>query len=320
MSHSLGRDRRTTVRGVTDPWRRRARRRDLPVALAMLAPSTIILVAFVLYPLGRAVWLGQQRCDNFGNRCTSQGFGQYPDLFRSTEFQHALLVTVKFALITVPLGLALGVGLAVLADKYLRGIGVFRAIFSSTVATSVAVASLMWLFLLQPSVGVLANVNWFNSLFPSVKDPGWLQDPGTALWAVAMSSVWAGLGFTFILVTAGLQSIPEEYYEAAAVDGAGGFARFRSITLPLLGPTLILVLIVLTARSFQTYGEIDLLTDGGPQPQASTTTLTYFIYGGRSPIRGDIGLQATASVLLFLILLGLSLLQLRGIGRRVHYG
>ncbi len=288
--------------------------------MAMLAPSAIILVVFVLYPLGRAVWLGQQRCDNFGNRCTSQGFGQYVDLFRSTEFQNALWVTVKFALITVPLGLALGVGLAVLADKHLRGIGVFRAIFSSTVATSVAVASLMWLFLLQPSVGVLANVGWFNSLFPSVKNPGWLQDPDTALWAVAMSSVWAGLGFTFILVTAGLQSIPEEYYEAAAVDGADGARRFRSITLPLLGPTLILVLIVLTARSFQTYGEIDLLTDGGPQPQASTTTITYFVYGAGSPIRGDVGLQATAAVLLFLILLVLSLLQLRGIGRRVHYG
>jgi sn-glycerol 3-phosphate transport system permease protein len=287
--------------------------------MAMLAPSVVILAVFVLYPLGRAIWLGQQRCDNFGENCTSQGFGQYVDLFRSTEFQNSLWVTVQFALITVPLGLALGVGLAVLADKYLRGIGVFRTIFSSTVATSVAVASLMWLFLLQPSIGVLANVSWFNALVPSVKDPGWLQDPGTALWAVAMSSVWAGLGFTFILVTAGLQGIPQEYYEAAAVDGAGGSRRFRSITLPLLGPTLLFVVIVLSTRAFQTYGEIDLLTNGGPQPEAATTTLTYFVYGSSSPIRGDVGLQATAAVLLFLLLLVLSLLQLRGLGRRVHY-
>jgi ABC-type sugar transport system permease subunit len=305
---------------VATPNRRRARWRQLPIGLAMLAPSLVILSVFVLYPLGRAVWLGQQRCDNFGDNCTSQGFGQYVDLFRSTEFQNALWVTVRFAVITVPLGLALGVGLAVLADKHLRGIGVFRAIFSSTVATSVAVASLMWLFLLQPSVGVLANVGWFNSLFPSVKDPGWLQDPDTALWAVAMSSVWAGLGFTFILVTAGLQGIPEELHEAAAVDGATGTRRFWSITLPLLGPTLLFVLIVLTTRAFQTYGEIDLLTDGGPQPEASTTTVTYFVYGPSSPIRGDAGLQAGSAVLLFLLLLVLSLLQLRGIGRRVHYG
>lgn len=287
--------------------------------MAMIAPSAVILGVFVLYPLGRAVWLGQQRCDNFGGNCQSQGFGQYLDIFRSTEFQHALLVTAKFAVLTVPLGLVLGIGLAVLANKYLRGVGVFRAIFSSTVATSVAVASLMWLFLLQPSVGVLANVDWFVSIFPSVKNPGWLQDPGTALTAVAMSSVWASLGFTFILVTAGLQGIPDEYYEAAAVDGARSIRQFWSITVPMLGPTLLFVLIVLTTRAFQTYGEIDLLTNGGPQPQASTTTITYFVYGQTSPISGDAGLQAGSAVLLFVILLALSVFQLRGIGRRVHY-
>ena len=287
--------------------------------MMMLAPSAVILGLFVLYPLGRAVWLGQQRCDNFGNNCVSQGFGQYVDIFRSTEFQNALVVTVKFALLSVPAGLVLGVGLAVLADKFLRGLGVFRAVFSSTVATSVAVASLMWLFLLQPSVGALANVDWFNSLFPSVKDPGWLQDPGTALSAVAVSSVWAGLGFTFILVTAGLQGVPRELYEAAAVDGAGGIRRFWSITVPMLGPTLLFVLIVLTTRAFQTYGEVDLLTDGGPQPEDSTTTITYFVYGQNSPIRNDAGLQAGGAVLLFVVLLVLSAIQLRGIGRRVHY-
>ncbi len=299
---------------------KRSRWKDFPLAVVMLAPSAVILGVFVLYPLGRAVWLGQQRCDNFGGNCQSQGFGQYLDIFRSTEFQNALVVTVKAALIIVPLGLILGVGLAVLADKYLRGIGVFRAVFSSTVATSVAVASLMWLFLLQPSVGALANVSWFNSMFPSVKDPGWLQDPGTALTAVSLSSVWAGLGFTFILVTAGLQGIPRDFYEAAAVDGAGGIRRFWSITVPMLGPTLLFVLIVLTTRAFQMYGEVDLLTDGGPQPQDSTTTITYFVYGQNSPIRNDAGLQAGAAVLLFLVLLGLSAIQLRGIGRRVHYG
>ena len=165
-----------------------------------------------------------------------------------------------------------------LADKYLRGIGVFRAIFSSTVATSVAVASLMWLFLLQPSIGALANVGWFNSLFPVGQGPGLAAGSRhRALAAVALSSVWASLGFTFILVTAGLQGIPRDFYEAAAVDGAGGIRRFWSITVPMLGPTLLFVMIVLTTRAFQTYGEIDLLTDGGPQPQDSTTTITYFV-------------------------------------------
>ena len=178
----------------------------------------------------------------------------------------------------------------------------------------------MWWFLFQPSVGALANMEWFAGLFPAVKDPGWLQDPGTALPAVAISNVWANLGFTFILVTAGLQSIPRDLHEAAAVDGAGGIRRFWVITLPMLGPTMLFLVIVMVSRAFQVYGEIDLLTDGGPQPEASTTTITYFIYGDASPIRSDLGLQAGGAVLLFVILLALSALQVAGIGRRVHYG
>jgi ABC-type sugar transport system permease subunit len=286
----------------------------------LLAPSIVILATFVVYPLVRSVILGSQRCDVNGANCRSNGWDQYVDVFRSVEFQNALWATFKFALITVPLGLALGVGLAVLAHKPLSKVGVFRTIFSSTVATSVAVASLMWLFLLQPDVGVLANIGWLNDLFPVLKQPGLLRDPGTALWSVAVSSVWASLGFTFILVTAGLQSIPDEINEAAAIDGASGTMRFWRITLPLLGPTLLFVVIVLTTRAFQAYGEMDLLTDGGPRPDNPTTTLTYLTYGSESIIAGNDGLQAATAVLLFVVMLALSLLQLRGIGRRVHYG
>ena len=296
-----------------------SRWRDLPTAMWMLAPSAVILGVFVLYPLGRAVWIGHQRCDSQGANCRSNGWDQYIDVARSEEFQQALLVTAKFALITVPLGLAFGVGLAVLADKYLRGVPAFRAIFSSTLATSGAVATLMWLFLMQPDVGVLANVSWIQDVFPVVQDPGLLRDSGTALAAVAASSVWAGLGFTFILVTAGLQGIPRDLQEAAVVDGAGGVRRFWSITLPLLGPTLLFTIIVLTSRAFQAYAEIDILTRGGPRPQESTTTITYLIYGNESLIRNNDGLQSATAVLLFVVLLVLSLFQLRGIGRRVHY-
>jgi sn-glycerol 3-phosphate transport system permease protein len=299
---------------------RTRRRTDALLAFVMLGPSAVILGAFVLYPLGRAVWLGTQRCDAQARRCTSSGWDQYVDVVQSSEFQHSLWVTVKFALLTVPAGVVLGVGLAVVADKYIRGIGFFRTVFSSTVATSVAVASLMWLFLLQPQRGILANAGWIIELFPVVKSPGLLNDPGTALAAVAASSVWANLGFTFIVVTAGLQSIPKELLESAYVDGAGSWRRFTNVTLPLLAPTLLFVAIVLTSRAFQAYGEIDLLTDGGPQPQASTTTLTYLIYGGTSVVRNDAGLQSTVAVLLFLVLIVLSTIQLRGLGRRVHYG
>ena len=307
------------IRGVTRRRSTVSRWRDLPTAVWMLVPSLVILVAFILYPLGRSVWLGQTRCDAQGENCQSNGWDQYVDVARSSEFQDALLVTFKFALITVPLGLALGVGLAVLADKYLRGIGIFRAIFSSTIATTVAVASLMWLFLLEPSVGVLSNVSWISDLFPVVKSPGLLRDTDTALMSVAVTNIWACLGFTFILVTAGLQGIPRDLHEAAVMDGAGSIRRFWNITIPLLAPTLLFLVIVLSTRAFQTYGEIDLLTDGGPRPENPTTTLTYLTYGSSSIINNNLGLQAAVAVLLFLVLLVLSVLQLIGIGRRIHY-
>lgn len=290
------------------------------LALLMLGPSAVILGTFVLYPLGKAVWLGRQRCDARAQNCRTNGWRQYSDVVQSREFRHSVWVTVKFALLTVPLGVALGIGLAVLADKHLRGIGFFRTVFSSTIATSVAVASLMWLFLLQPSRGVLANIGWLNDLFPVIKRPGLLVDSGTALSSVAISSVWANLGFTFIVVTAGLQSIPRELHESAYVDGAGSWRRFTNVTIPMLSPTLLFVSVVLTSRAFQAYGEIDLLTKGGPRPQDSTTTLTYLVFGEGSVASKDAGLQASVAVLLFGILLVLSLVQLRGFDRRVHYG
>jgi ABC-type sugar transport system permease subunit len=280
----------------------------------MLAPSLAVLGVFVLYPLARAVWMGHQRCDAATLKCTTTRWSQYVDVFRSVEFQQAMGVTFKFALMTVPIGIALGVGLAVLADKHLKGIGIFRTIFSSTVATSVAVASLMWFFLLNPSVGVISD--WIGG---TAKNPGLLHNPHTALWSVAVSSIWANLGFTFIVVTAGLQSVPAELYESAYVDGASGWRRFTNVTVPMLGPTLMFVLVVLISRAFQAYGEFDLLTNGGPAN--TTTNIPYLIYGNSSVLgtHRDEGLRAAAAVLLFGLLLVLSALQFRGIGKRVHY-
>lgn len=282
------------------------------MAALFLAPSLVILVGFVLYPLGRAVWLGHQRCDATGAGCRSNGWDQYVDVFRSNEFQQALGVTFRFALMTVPIGLVLGIVLAVLVDTHLRGMSVFRTIFSSTVATSVAVASLMWFFLLNPSVGVLAD--WIGG---TAKNPGLLRSEDTALWAVAVSSIWANLGFTFIVVTAGLQSIPADLYESAYVDGAGSWTRFTNVTVPMLGPTLLFAGVVLTSRAFQSYGEFDLLTGGGPD--GATTSLTYLVYGNNSIIKNNSGLQAAVAVLLFVVLLVLSLLQIKGVEKRVHY-
>jgi len=292
--------------------------RDVPWAAAMLLPSIALLAVWTVYPLVRAVQKGHLRCDITGSRCTDAGWGRYLDVFRSTEFQNALGVSVKLMLLTVPAGLVLGVGLAVLADKHLRGIGVFRTIFWSTVATSVAVASLVWFVLLQPQIGVLADL--LSGWIPQLKQPGLLNDSSTALPAVAVSIVWAGLGFTFIIVTASLQSVPRELYESAFVDGAGAFRRFTNVTLPMITPAILFLLVVLTTRALQSYGEIALLTAGGPQETKATTTIPYLIYGRNSLIRNDIGLKSASAVLLFLLCLVFAAVQFRGFGKRVHYG
>ena len=294
------------------------RLRDVPWAVVMLLPSVVLIAVWTVYPLVKAVQNGHLRCDVTGTKCVDAGWGRYWDVFTSTEFQHALGVSLKLMALTVPAGLVLGVGLAVLADKHLRGIGVFRTIFSSTVATSVAVASLVWFVLLQPQIGVFADL--FSGWFPVLKNPGLLNDPGTALLAVAFSSIWANLGFTFIIVTAALQSVPRDLYESAYVDGAGNVRRFTNVTLPMIAPTMLFVTVVLTTRALQTYGEIALLTSGGPNPEKSTTTIPYLIYGRNSIISGDLGTKSAAAVLLFILSLALALVQFRGLDKRVHYG
>jgi len=292
---------------------RRNRARESLLALALLAPSLAVFGVFIFYPLVRTAWLGLHRNDFFGGNRTYVGWSQYGDVAGSDVFRDSLGTTVVFALLTVPVGLVLGLGLAVLADKKLRGIGVFRTLFASTVATSVAVASLMFLVLFNPSIGVLTELLPFDVL----KNPGLLNDPDTALVAVAVTTVWQNLGFTFVVISAGLQSLPRELQESAMIDGAGSIRRFAEITLPLLTPTLLFVVVVLTIGAFQTYGQIDLLTQGGPGD--ATRVLVYSIYGRTSPIVNNEGVQSATAVLLFLLVLVLSVLQFSFLDKRVHY-
>ncbi|MDQ1424432.1 MAG: sn-glycerol 3-phosphate transport system permease protein [Acidimicrobiaceae bacterium] len=291
----------------------RSRLRERLLAAGFLAPSFLLFAVFVFYPLTRTAWLGLHQQDAFGGNEVYVGFRQYTDVLKSNELHHSLWITLQFVLIIVPAGLVLGTALAVLAHKPLKAVGVFRTIFSSTIATSVAVASLMWLVLLNPSIGVLANALPIHVL----KNPGLLNSPSWALLAVSASSVWENLGFTFVVITAGLQSIPEELQESALVDGAGSWRRFVGVTLPLLSPTLLLASVVLTIGALQTFGQIDLLTKGGPA--LHTNVIVYSIFGDASPISGNDGVQAATSIVLFLVILVLSLVQVRFLDRRVHY-
>lgn len=285
-------------------------RRERYLALLFLLPSVLVFGVFVFYPLVRTVYLGAHQSDPFGNLGRFVGVEQYLDVLGSSSFRNSFGVTIRFALLTVPAGLVLGTGLAVLAHQQLRGIQFFRVIFSSTIATSVAIASLMWIALLNPSVGMVNQLLlWMGQdriLF--------LQDPTWALLSVAAATVWLHLGFTFIVISAGLQAVPDELLESAAVDGAGPLRRFVHVTLPLLSPTVFFALIVLTINAFQSFGQIDLLTSGGPLAHTNVMVYSIFTLVGRDP-----SVAAAQAIVLFVIMIILSGLQLRLMERRVVY-
>jgi sn-glycerol 3-phosphate transport system permease protein len=288
----------------------RRRRREAGLAYLLLFPALAIFTAFVFFPFAKNFQLALYRNPPFpGLPSHYVGFRQISDVLTSSAFRHSLWTTVLFALMTVPTGILAGLVLAVIAHQRLRGIAVYRTIFSSTVATSVAVASVIFGTLMNPQVGLLP---WL-SLSPT---PPFLQSPTWALPAVALTTVWQNLGLSFILMSAGLQAVPEDLLEAAQVDGAGPWTRFWRVTVPLLSPTIFFAVVVGSIFAFQAFGQIDLLTQGGPQDK--TNVLTYFIVTELHQHQNP-GSAAVLSIALFVITLALTLLQLRFLERRVHY-
>jgi sn-glycerol 3-phosphate transport system permease protein len=284
---------------MSRPWK------DRGLAVAFLAPAGVVFGAFFFYPLYRLVYLGLHQRNRFGTAERWVGWDQYRDVLGGEAFRSGLDVTVRYILLTVPAGLVLGVLLAVAAHRRLRGIKVFQAIFASTVATSVAVASVVFLVLVNPQIGYFGDVGWLS-----------LADPDTALRGVALSSIWQNLGLTFIIVLAGLQAIPDEIQEAATLDGYGPLRRLLRITLPLLSPTLLFLAVVLVIFGFQTFAQVDILTGGGPA--GATETLVFKIFNSQQPVRQGTG--AVMAIGLFGLTLLVSVAQLTLLERRVHYG
>lgn len=285
-------------------------RRETMRAVPMLLPSLVILGVFVVYPMLRTAWLGFFVQDPFGRHRRWVWFEQYADVLVSLEFRNSVWVTVRFVLITVPASLLLGLLLAVLANQHLRGIRVFRTIFASTIATSVAVASMLWIVLLEPTTGILNHLLEALGLDPVDV----LGNPRTALIGVSLTTVWQNLGLVFVVTIAAMQSIPNVLYESARVDGHGSVSRFVWITLPMLGPQLLFLSVVLTIGSFESFAQIDILTEGGPRD--STNVIVYSIVQNM-PL--DQGRASVEAVLLFLVVGSLSVVQFRWLDRRVHY-
>jgi sn-glycerol 3-phosphate transport system permease protein len=283
-------------------WRSGSERRETLLALVFLAPAFIIFYGFFFYPLGRLVHFALYQQNRTGTAERYVGVSQLTDVLSGDEFREGLLHTLTYVLFTVPAGLVLGIVLAVVANRRLRGIKFFQTVLSSTVATSVAVASVIFFVLLNPQVGYF-KVNW-------------LAEPTQVLFGVSLSSVWQNLGLTFIIVLAGLQAVPDELVESATLDGAGPMRRFFSVTLPIISPTLLFLIVVLTVFAFQAFAQIDILTSGGPA--GSTETLVYKIFQNQAP--SDLGVGSVMAVGLFVITFVVALAQFLILERRVHYG
>src|SRR5580698_5149541 len=299
-------------RSVARRHRRLARKtRQGLIGLLFVSPVMAIFGLFVFYPLVRAIWLGFYQTPPFPNLPSKYvGLSQYGSVLSSSLFLSSLWRTVIFVLLTVPIGIILGVALATLANQRIAGIRIFRTVFSSTVATSTAVASVIFFTLLNPIVGLLSY--WLGVRGGS----GILESPTWALPAIAVVSIWQNIGFIFILMSAALASIPDDLLEAARVDGASNWYRFRAVTLPLLSPTMFFASVVGVIGSFQAFGQIDLLTQGGPDNHS--LVLIYYIYQAAFQ-QNNYGLAAVMSVALFFILLVLTLFQFRFVERRVFY-
>ncbi|WP_210470803.1 carbohydrate ABC transporter permease [Sporosarcina sp. 6E9] len=290
-------------------WRRTINGRT---AILYLLPSVILFSVFVFYPMFRTIYLSFYLTDQTGNAALNVGFENYSYLLQSSEFLNSMKATVLFVLYTVPIGIIIALSLALMANEKLRGIGFFRTIYSSTMGISVAASSVIWLFLFHPSVGM------FNRLLSIVNLPQvqWLLDPEWALLSVSMSTVWMNIGFSFLILLGGLQNIDEHLYESARIDGAGYFHRLRRITIPMLSPTLFFIITISLINAFQSFGQIDILTKGGPSQ--STNLIVYSIYR-EAFINYQFGTASAQAVFLFIVILIVTILQFKLGEKKVHY-
>ncbi|WP_214736531.1 sugar ABC transporter permease [Exiguobacterium sp. s162] len=290
----------------------RTRLSDAASGLLYLSPSIILFGVFLVYPLLRTIYLSFFRTDTQGTPLEFVGVGHYGTLFTSSAFWQSIQATVGFVLLTVPLTILIALGLALLANEKLKGIGIFRTAFSATMGMSVAASSVIWMFMYNPSIGI------FNRFLEAVgaSSVQWLLDPQYALLSVSLATVWMNIGFTFLILLGGLQNIDRTLYESADIAGTSYWTQLRAITIPMLSPTLFFVGIISLINAFQTFGQIDLLTKGGPTN--ATNVIVYAIYKDAF-INYNVGSASAQAVLLFIAVLLLTWLQFKLVERKVHY-
>ena len=285
--------------------------RKAGVVLIFLAPSLLALLAFSLGPMLGTAWVSVHQW-NLIRSPRFIGLNNYRELWGDENFHRALTNTVYYLAGYIPLVMLGGLGLAVLLNKRVRFVGLFRALYFLPVVTSWVVVSLLWKWLLHPRDGL---VNWVLSLV-GVHGPGWWTSRTWAMPSVIMASVWKDLGFVMVILLAGLQAIPETLNEAAVLDGASALQRLRNVTLPLLTPSLFFVLVISLINGFQVFDQVWVMTGGGP---AGSSTVVVEQIVKNTFNYGRAGYASAQSMVLFVIILVVTAVQLRLQKRWVFY-
>ncbi|GAA1607380.1 carbohydrate ABC transporter permease [Catellatospora bangladeshensis] len=280
---------------------RRARRNTL-IGWSFILPNFLGFALLTLVPVAGALALSFMEWDSY-NPPEWVGLDNFERLLRDESTMIALRNTAYYALGHVPLTMLAALGLALLLNRRLRGVGFFRAAAFFPYVTSLVAVAIVWNMLFNPEFG---PVNQFLSWLGVDSPPGWTTSVDWAMPAVILTSVWRDMGYYMVLFLAGLQAIPTEHHEAARVDGANAWQRFRAVTLPGLRPVTFLVLILLTVQSFKVFDLVVVMTDGGPG--RATLVLSQQIYR-RGIIEGEFGYASAISLVLFLLVLVLTLTQ-----------
>ena len=273
-----------------------------------LIPCLIGFLIFMFYPFLKTLFLSFNITNASGEAVEFVGFDNYIELFSSSDFIGSIMVTIKFVLLTAIPAIIIGLFLAVLANRKLKGSKIYEVMYAMPMAVSSAAAAIIWMLLFHPSIGFI------NYILKA--QIGWLTDEKIAIFSVALVTVWLNIGINFIFILTGLKNIPDELNESAQIDGAKRFRKFFRLTLPLISPTLFFVIFINMINSFQTFGQIKLLTLGGPAN--STNVIVYEIY--REAFSNNRFETACAeSIILFFIILAITLIQLKFEKKGVHY-
>jgi multiple sugar transport system permease protein len=281
------------------------------VAATFLLPSLLPLALFIVGPMLASLGVSLLRWDLL-RPPRLVGLDNYARLLDDPAFHAALWHTALFIAGYLPLVLAGGLLIALALNERLRGLAIFRAVYFLPVVTSWVVVALVWKWLLNPASGVVNA----GLAIVGIEGPGWWTDPAWAMPSIILASAWKDLGFVMVILLAGLQAIPPEYYEAAEVDGAGRRARFRHVTLPLLSPAIFFVLVISLINSFQVFDQVWIMTGGGPAG-ATSVVVEQIVKNAFS--YGQMGYASAMSWVLFAVILAITLVQFRLQRRWVNY-